>query len=225
LSGGTVVGKKGKDKGKDKGNKGKGKVKDKGKGAESAVGGSTVGGSAVGVSGVGAVCVPVLVPVRSAGVVGGAPFSLVSPPKAVTDRPVSGGKTATILQQVRDSTSGASGASGVSGASSGASSVTGRGKTGKGLIRYSAKRHRKVLKDNIKGITKPAIRRLARRGGVKRISGVVYEETRWQVKDWLTMILKDTVTYTEHAGHKTVEAADVVTALKFNDKTMYGSCR
>ncbi|RXN04608.1 histone [Labeo rohita] len=28
-----------------------------------------------------------------------------------------------------------------------------------------------------KGITKPAIRRLARRGGVKRISGLIYEET------------------------------------------------
>ena len=39
-----------------------------------------------------------------------------------------------------------------------------------------AKRHRKVLRDNIQGITKPAIRRLARRGGVKRISGLVYEE-------------------------------------------------
>ena len=37
----------------------------------------------------------------------------------------------------------------------------------------------KVLRDNIQGITKPAaIRRLARRGGVKRISGLIYEETR-----------------------------------------------
>jgi hypothetical protein len=35
-----------------------------------------------------------------------------------------------------------------------------------------------VLRDNIQGITKPAIRRLARRGGVKRISGLVYAETR-----------------------------------------------
>ena len=33
-----------------------------------------------------------------------------------------------------------------------------------------------VLRDNIQGITKPAIRRLARRGGVKRISGLIYEE-------------------------------------------------
>lgn len=47
--------------------------------------------------------------------------------------------------------------------------VTG-GKGGKGLGKGGAKRHRKILRDNIQGITKPAIRRLARRGGVKRIS-------------------------------------------------------
>ncbi len=47
--------------------------------------------------------------------------------------------------------------------------MSGRGKGGKGLGKGSnAKRFRAVLKDNIKGITKPAIRRLARRGGVKR---------------------------------------------------------
>ena len=39
---------------------------------------------------------------------------------------------------------------------------------GKGLGKGGAKRHRKILRDNIQGITKPAIRRLARRGGVKR---------------------------------------------------------
>jgi histone H4 len=48
-------------------------------------------------------------------------------------------------------------------------SITG-GKGGKGLGKGGAKRHRKILRDNIQGITKPAIRRLARRGGVKRIS-------------------------------------------------------
>jgi hypothetical protein len=35
-----------------------------------------------------------------------------------------------------------------------------------------------VLRDNIQDITKPAIRRLARRGGVNRISRLIYEETR-----------------------------------------------
>ena len=47
--------------------------------------------------------------------------------------------------------------------------MTGRGKGGKGLGKGGAKRHRKVLRDNIQGITKPTFRRLAHRGGVKRV--------------------------------------------------------
>ena len=35
---------------------------------------------------------------------------------------------------------------------------------GKGLGKEGARRHRISLRDNIQGITKPAIRRLARRG-------------------------------------------------------------
>ena len=35
--------------------------------------------------------------------------------------------------------------------------MSGRGKGGKGLGKGSAKRHRKVLRDNIQGITKSAI--------------------------------------------------------------------
>ncbi|KAK3189018.1 hypothetical protein Dsin_028579 [Dipteronia sinensis] len=60
--------------------------------------------------------------------------------------------------------------------------MSGRGKGGKGLGKGGAKRHRKVLHDNIQGITKPVIRRLARRGGVKRISGLIYEEARGVLK-------------------------------------------
>jgi histone H4 len=37
--------------------------------------------------------------------------------------------------------------------------MTGRGKGGKGLGKGGAKHHRKVLRDNIQGITKPTIRR------------------------------------------------------------------
>ena len=95
--------------------------------------------------------------------------------------------------------------------------MTGRGKGGKGLGKGGAKRHRKVLRDNIQGITKPAIRRLARRGGVKRISGLIYEETRGGVKlkVFLENVIRDAVTYSsEHAKRKTVTAMDVVYALK-----------
>jgi histone H4 len=86
------------------------------------------------------------------------------------------------------------------------------------LGKGGAKRHRKILRDNIQGITKPvshvasllsfrslkqttpqAIRRLARRGGVKRISGLIYEETRGVLKIFLENVIRDSVTYTEHA--------------------------
>ena len=67
--------------------------------------------------------------------------------------------------------------------------MSGRGKGGKGLGKGGAKRHRKVLRDNIQGITKPAIRRLARRGGVKRISGLIYEETRGVLKVFLENVI------------------------------------
>jgi histone H4 len=74
----------------------------------------------------------------------------------------------------------------------------------------------------ILGITKPAIRRLARRGGVKRISGLIYEEVRGVLKIFLENVIRDAVTYTEHAKRKTVTAMDVVYALKRQGRTLYG---
>ena len=78
--------------------------------------------------------------------------------------------------------------------------MTGLGKGGKGLGMGGFKRHRKVLHDNIQGITKPAIRRLARRCGIKLISDLIYEETRDILKVFLENVIRDAVTYTEHAN-------------------------
>ena len=100
--------------------------------------------------------------------------------------------------------------------------MSGRGKGGKGLGKGGAKRHRKVLRDQIHGITKPAIRRLARRGGVKRISGTIYKETRSVLKVFLENLILDAVTYTEHGKRKTVTALDVVFSLKKAGRTLYG---
>lgn len=103
--------------------------------------------------------------------------------------------------------------------------VRGLGKGGKGLGKSGSSgniRHRKVLRDNIQGITKPAIRRLARRGGVKRISAAIYPEIRSVLKTFLENVIRDSVTYTEHAKRKTVTAMDVVYALKRQGRTIYG---
>ncbi len=96
---------------------------------------------------------------------------------------------------------------------------SGKGKSGKS---YGAKRVKRTTKDVILGITKPAIRRLARRGGVKRISALIYEETRIVLRSFLENVVRDAVVYTEHARRKTVTAMDVVYALKRQGRCLYG---
>lgn len=84
----------------------------------------------------------------------------------------------------------------------------GRGKGSKGLGKSKTwKRHRyvsaccfalaskaltnvnsKVLRDNIQGVTKGDIRRLARRGGVKRIAHNIYDEVRESLRDYLKQV-------------------------------------
>ncbi len=98
------------------------------------------------------------------------------------------------------------------------------GKGGKGYGKLGVKRftNKASSKNVILGITKPAIRRLARRGGVKRIAADIYEETRNVLKGFLENVVRDAITYTEHARRKTVTALDVVYALKRQGRTLYG---
>lgn len=87
----------------------------------------------------------------------------------------------------------------------------------------SMRRHRAAaLRGSIHGITKPAIRRLARRAGVKRLSGLIYGETRDVLKSFLQGVLADAVVYTEYARRKTVTHMDVLYALKRQGRTLYG---
>ena len=46
-----------------------------------------------------------------------------------------------------------------------------------------------------KGVKKPAIRRLARRGGMRRISDLIYEETSGVLKVFLENVISDDPTY------------------------------
>ena len=103
--------------------------------------------------------------------------------------------------------------------------MSGRGKEGKGIGKGGAKRHNKVLIENIQGITKPAILSLAWCGGVKRISGLIYEENRGVFQVLLENVIRDSVTYTYPACCKTVTAMDVVYALNCQGNTMYSFVR
>lgn len=84
------------------------------------------------------------------------------------------------------------------------------------------KRRRNVRRDNLKGITKPEIRRLARRGGVKRLSGLIYEETRGVLRVFLENVIRDAVHYADHSRRNTISAMDIVYALKHQGRTLYG---
>ena len=95
-------------------------------------------------------------------------------------------------------------------------------KNGKNYGKIGAKKLEKTVKEIILGITKPAIRRLARRGGVKRISGLIYEENRNVLKIFLENVFRDAVTYTEHTRRKTVTALDVIYPLKCQRRALYG---
>ncbi|CAI2175255.1 8942_t:CDS:2 [Funneliformis geosporum] len=96
-------------------------------------------------------------------------------------------------------------------------------KTGSGSSRRVNKiRHRKIIKENIKAITRPAIRRMARRGGVKRISGDIYNIARTCIKDFVTDVLRDCVSYVEYERKKTVGVMEMLLALKRQGRTLYG---
>ena len=90
---------------------------------------------------------------------------------------------------------------------------------GKGRKLGSSKRR---TMSKVQGITKAEIRRLARRGGVKRISGLVYDEARVVLRKFLEGVLRDSVVYAEFCKRKTITAKDVVCSLKRRGTTLYG---
>ncbi len=95
------------------------------------------------------------------------------------------------------------------------------GKGGKSLP-SKGKRHKIEPKDVMLGIKKSNIRRICRRGGVKRISAKMYEEVRGVVKSYLENVVQDSLAYTEHAKRKTVTAQDVIYAFHRQGIKLYG---
>jgi histone H3 len=73
-----------------------------------------------------------------------------------------------------------------------------------------------VLRDNIFGITKPALKRLLRRAGVKRISSSVYEKMRTLLKTHLETLVKDAVIFADNKKRKTLYVEDLEAALNIN---------
>ena len=88
--------------------------------------------------------------------------------------------------------------------------------------RMTPLRHRKVLRNRLDGISKADIRRLARRGGVVRISNSAYQEVREVLRTFLHRIMHTAIIYAEYGRRKTVTVHDVIHSLKREGRTLFG---
>ena len=74
------------------------------------------------------------------------------------------------------------------------------------------RRHRKVLRDNIQGITTSQMCELAAASDITNVSGTFFREIRDVMKVKVQTLVRDAVTCTEHGRRRTVLAQDVLTA-------------
>lgn len=99
--------------------------------------------------------------------------------------------------------------------------MAGRGKNTKNSNK-KAKKMMKAAAPVERGITNGGLRRLARRGGVKRISMACHDHVRDYIDDFLNQVVRDSLTYTQNRKALTITAMDVVYALKRNGRVIYG---
>lgn len=102
--------------------------------------------------------------------------------------------------------------------------VTGKsGKiSGKGG-KIAAKRHKKPnSSESMTNISKPSLRRLARRAGIKRLSADTLAPMQQIATSYLTTILQKATSYADHAKRKTITVNDIIYSLKDSNVQMMG---
>jgi histone H4 len=95
--------------------------------------------------------------------------------------------------------------------------MPGKGKLGKKTVKRA-----EIKRTDRTSLTRGGIRRLARRGGVKRLSVGVYSEVRDFVDYFLNIVVKDAAVLCESTKRKTITSMDVIYALKKSGRTIYG---
>lgn len=78
---------------------------------------------------------------------------------------------------------------------------------------------KKVDEKKMKHIKKPSFRRIARRAGVKRVSGDVYNELRKTLYANMSKTLHDATAVM--SSRKTLSKDDILFALKHNGRVLY----
>jgi len=74
--------------------------------------------------------------------------------------------------------------------------------------------HQKRKKEGMENLTNNTIKRLTRRGGVTRISGLVYEPVRDNMEAYLKILSYYCVVYMDSQKKKTVRVSHVIQDLK-----------
>jgi histone H3/H4 len=96
----------------------------------------------------------------------------------------------------------------------------GMGKGGKGLGKGGAKRHmtnkNKYDLNPLEGVTRGAIRRICQRSGIKRMSGIVYDEIRKTIEDYTHDVMCYALCYTDIV-HATFSSKVVDNLFGFDD--------
>ena len=87
---------------------------------------------------------------------------------------------------------------------------------------FGARRHRRVLRDNIECIECQHLDSMMRQGGVMRNSGLIYEESRGVLKVVLENVLRDAITYCETERGSTVTSKHVTRALQDHGSPVWG---
>ena len=72
----------------------------------------------------------------------------------------------------------------------------------------------------MENIRAPVIRRLARRGGVLRVSHLMYDLIREVMEAYLRQMLTDSILIMEHRRRRIIRLEDVRYALKRNGRTL-----
>jgi histone H4 len=91
----------------------------------------------------------------------------------------------------------------------GVSARGGKGKVAKGI----AKRHRKQAAAS-EQISKSAIRRIARRAGVRRVGGGCFNDINNAGRTYIKDVLSIAFVYATHAKRKTITCSDILYSLK-----------
>lgn len=99
--------------------------------------------------------------------------------------------------------------------------MSGRGKGGKGLGKGAAKRHRRTTPKQFE-LGKPAIKRLARKGGAKRVAKDCYPLVCTRSYIFLERLIRCAIEYCLVAKRKTLTVNDCMNGVKKMGVKMMG---